>query len=85
MSKAKAYLSQIDLRGLTLDEALMKTERYLDDAIMAGIPSVTLIHGKGTGVLRRGIHKMLQERSNIKAYRVGNMDEGGIGVTVVEL
>jgi len=85
MSKAKSVSSQIDLRGLTLDEALMKTERYLDDAIMAGIPSVTLIHGKGTGVLRRGIHKMLQERSNIKAYRVGNMDEGGIGVTVVEL
>ncbi|MDD4570343.1 MAG: endonuclease MutS2 [Tepidanaerobacteraceae bacterium] len=85
MSKAKDISSQIDLRGLTLEEALIKTDRYLDDAMIAGIPRVTLIHGKGTGVLRRGIHDMLKTRSNIKTYRQGHIDEGGIGVTVVEL
>ncbi|HHV17383.1 MAG TPA: endonuclease MutS2 [Thermoanaerobacterales bacterium] len=85
MSKAKEISSEIDLRGLTVDEALMKVDNYLDDALMAGVTSVTLIHGKGTGALRRSINDMLKNRPNIKAFRLGNMDEGGSGVTVVEL
>jgi DNA mismatch repair protein MutS2 len=84
MGKRKDIPTSLDLRGLTLDEALIKVDKYLDDAYMAGIPAVTLIHGKGTGVLRKGIQEMLRERSNIKTYRPGNIDEGGLGVTVVE-
>jgi len=85
MSKMKDISTEIDLRGLILDEALIKVDRYLDDAMMAGLSRVTLIHGKGTGALRRGIHDMLRKRPRIKAYRLGNIDEGGSGVTVVEL
>lgn len=85
MEKAKNISNQIDLRGMSLDEALIKVDKYLDDAIMAGLSSVLLIHGKGTGVLRQGIQDMLRKRSGIKSFRAGNIDEGGLGVTVVEL
>lgn len=85
MSKAKEISTEIDLRGLTVDEALAEVDNYLDDAMMAGVARVTLIHGKGTGALRQGITDMLKTRSDIKAFRLGNMDEGGSGVTVVEL
>jgi len=85
MEKARNISNRIDLRGLTLDEALLKVEKYLDDAFLAGMSSVYLIHGKGTGVLRQGISDMLRKRSEVKHFRTGNMDEGGMGVTVVEL
>lgn len=85
LEKVKNISTEIDLRGLTLDEALLKVDRYLDDAFMAGVTNVTLIHGKGTGVLRNGIQNMLRTRKNIKSFRLGNYDEGGAGVTVVEL
>ncbi|AEE90868.1 MutS2 protein [Tepidanaerobacter acetatoxydans Re1] len=85
MSKAKEISTEIDLRGLTVDEALAEVDNYLDDAMMAGVARVTLIHGKGTGALRQGITDMLKTRSDIKAFRLGNMEEGGSGVTVVEL
>lgn len=85
MDKARQISTEIDLRGLTLDEALIKVDRYLDDVKIAGIPRVTLIHGKGTGALRKGITEMLRNRRDIKSFRLGNIDEGGSGVTVVEL
>ncbi len=85
MAKAKEISTEIDLRGLTVDEALIKVDNYLDDAMMAGVTNVTLIHGKGTGALRRAINDMLKTRPSIKAFRLGNIDEGGSGVTVVEL
>jgi len=85
MSKAREISTEIDLRGLTVDEALIKTDNYLDDAKLAGMKTVTLIHGKGTGALRRGINEMLKRRPDIKSFRLGNIDEGGSGVTVVEL
>lgn len=84
MEKARNVSNQIDLRGLTLDEALLKVDKYLDDAYLAGMSSVYLIHGKGTGVLRQGIQDMLRKKSEVKHFRPGNMDEGGLGVTVVE-
>lgn len=85
MDKARQISTEIDLRGLTLDEALIKVDHYLDDAKIAGIPQVTIIHGKGTGALRKGITEMLRGRRDIKSFRLGNIDEGGSGVTVVEL
>lgn len=83
--KLKSFSKEIDLRGNTLEEALFKTDKYLDDAQIAGVAQVIIIHGKGTGVLRRGIEDMLKQRKGIKEYRLGRHDEGGMGVTVVEL
>lgn len=85
LTKAREISRELDLRGLTVDEALIKIDNYLDDAKLAGMKTVTLIHGKGTGALRRGINEMLKNRSDIKSFRLGNVDEGGTGVTVVEL
>ncbi|MCG0274540.1 MAG: endonuclease MutS2 [Thermosediminibacteraceae bacterium] len=84
MEKTKEISREIDVRGLTLDEALLKVEKYLDDASIAGLTSVVIIHGKGTGVLRKGIQDMLKTRKDIKSFRPGNLNEGGLGVTVVE-
>lgn len=81
--KSKTISTEIDLRGKTLDDALINVDRFLDDALMAGIPSVTIIHGKGTGVLRKGIQQMLRRRKNL-CFRNGDISEGGTGVTVVE-
>ncbi|MGB9976672.1 endonuclease MutS2 [Thermovenabulum sp.] len=84
IEKAKNIESKIDLRGLTLDEAILKVEKYLDDARVAGLPSIMIIHGKGTGILRKGIQDLLKKRKDVKTFRPGNYNEGGIGVTVVE-
>jgi len=84
-AKARAVATQIDLRGQTLDEALMNVDKYLDDAYLGSLPQVTIIHGKGTGVLRAGIMQMLKRHSHVKSYRSGGFGEGGIGATIVEI
>lgn len=84
-SEIKAVKTEIDLRGMQLEEALMETDMFLDRSIMAGTPSVTIIHGKGTGVLRSGIHNMLRKHPHVKSFRQGKYGEGENGVTVVEL
>lgn len=84
-AKAREVASQIDLRGQTLDEALMNVDKYLDDAYLGGLPQVTVIHGKGTGVLRAGIMQLLKRHSHVKSYRSGGFGEGGIGATIVEI
>ena len=76
---------EIDLRGVTVDEAVREVDQYLDRAVLAGFPQVTLIHGKGTGALRRGIVEYLRTHPHVKTARGGGMGEGGTGVTVVEL
>jgi DNA mismatch repair protein MutS2 len=77
--------SEIDLRGKLVEEALVDIEKYLDDAILAGFKQVHLIHGKGTGALRKGIHTFLAKHRRVASYRNGEYNEGGLGVTVVEL
>ena len=75
----------VDLRGMDSEEATYTADKYLDDACMSGLSEVTIIHGKGTGVLRTAINDMLKRHPHVKSYRLGNYGEGGNGVTVVEL
>jgi len=73
------------LRRLTTEEALYRLDQYLYDAFMAGLTSVRIVHGKGTGKLRRAVHESLAKHPLVKSYRLGDYGEGDYGVTVVEL
>lgn len=77
--------SEIDLRGYMVDEALIELDKYLDDAVLSGLESVRIIHGKGTGALRSGIWEFLRRHHHAKDYRSAAFGEGDLGVTVVEL
>ncbi|MDY3929637.1 MAG: endonuclease MutS2 [Clostridia bacterium] len=81
----KAVSTTCDVRGQNLEEALMNVEKFLDDCYLAGISPVTVIHGKGTGILKKGIHEMLRKQKYVKSYRLGTFGEGENGVTIVEL
>ncbi len=83
--KCASTKPHVDLRGLTLEEALSQLEKYLDDSLLAGLDAVVIIHGKGTGRLRQGIHQHLESWGRSGHYRLGEEDEGGSGVTVVTL
>ncbi len=83
--KVRSIAAQIDVRGQLLEEAMMNVDKYLDDAYLAGLNQATIIHGKGTGVLRSGILQLLKSHSHVKAYRSGGFNEGGIGATIVEI
>ena len=76
---------ELDLRGMAVDEALPAVDLFLDRAVLAGIPAVTLIHGKGTGVLRAAVQQHLRSHPSVKSYRLGKYGEGEDGVTIVEL
>ena len=84
-SPARSVSMSCDVRGMALDEALDEVALYLDQAALAGLHEVTIVHGKGTGVLREGIQKALKAYPNVKSYRRGRYGEGEEGVTVVEL
>ena len=81
----KNISSSCDLRGMDSEEAVYTADKYLDDAYMGGLGEVTIIHGKGTGILRKSINDMLKRHPHVKNYRLGEYGEGGTGVTVVEL
>ena len=84
-NKVQDISTSLDLRGLRADEALLEVEKYLDDAMLAGLSRVYLIHGKGTGALRSVVHRELSQHRGVKSYRLGEQGEGGSGATVVEL
>jgi len=76
---------ELDLRGERFEDAIMRAEKYIDDAVLSNYHQVSIIHGKGTGALRQGIQQFLKNHSRVKSYRFGEAGEGGYGVTVVEL
>ncbi len=75
---------ELDLRGERYEDALLKVEKYIDDALLANYPRVSIIHGKGTGALRQGVQEYLRNHRSVKKIRFGEAGEGGSGVTVVE-
>lgn len=84
MSKSLAVGTEINLLGKTVDEAVAELDKYLDDAYLAHIPSVRIVHGKGTGALRKGVHNFLRRHKYVASYRLGEFGEGDAGVTIVE-
>ncbi|NLT94940.1 MAG: endonuclease MutS2 [Clostridia bacterium] len=84
-AKSETIKNELDFRGLNVEEAMPLVDKYLDDAYLSGLSQVYLIHGKGTGVLRSSIREMLKKHPHVKSIRSGDYNEGGTGVTVVEL
>ncbi len=76
---------ELDLRGERYEDAILRTEKYIDDALLANYGRVSIIHGVGTGALRQGIQSYLKKHKRVKSFRFGEAGEGGLGVTVVEL
>ena len=81
----KSAITEIDLRGMTVEEALMETDRAIDTALLTSIGQITIIHGKGTGALRAAIHQFLKRHKSIKTFRLGAFGEGEAGVTIATL
>ena len=78
-------INEVHLRHLIVDEALLKLDKYLNDAFMAGLYQIRVVHGKGTGTLRQAVREQLAKHPLVKSYRPGGYGEGGNGVTIVEL
>ena len=83
--KAKTVNSEINVIGQNVDEAIFIIDKYLDDCALAKLPSVRIVHGKGTGKLRQGIHNFLKKHPHVKSFRLGTFGEGEMGVTIVEI
>lgn len=84
-SKMESIMPSINVRGSLLDDAVMDVDKYLDDAYIAGLKEVTIIHGRGEGILREGLHQILKSHKHVSKFRKGAYNEGGDGVTVVQL
>ncbi len=84
-SKVQSVMPSINVRGSLLDDAVMDVDKYLDDAYIAGLKEVTIIHGRGEGILREGLQQMLKRHKHVSKFRKGAYNEGGDGVTVVQL
>ncbi len=83
MSKITGISTEINLLGRTVDEAICELDKYLDDAYLAHLPSVRVVHGKGTGALRSAVHSHLKRQKHVKEFRLGEYGEGDAGVTIV--
>ena len=85
MRKSLSVSTEINLLGKTVDEAIAELDKYLDDASLAHLSSVRIVHGKGTGALRKGIHQYLRRQKHVRSFRLGEFGEGDAGVTIAEL
>lgn len=85
MSKSLSVRPEINLLGKTVDEAVAELDKYLDDALLSHLNTVRVVHGKGTGALRKGIHEYLRRQKHVKSYHLAEFGEGDAGVTIVEL
>lgn len=85
MGKSLSVSPEINLLGKTVDEAVAELDKYLDDALLSHLNTVRVVHGKGTGALRKGIHEYLRRQKHVKSYRLAEFGEGDAGVTIVEL
>lgn len=84
MSKSASVSTEINLLGKTVDEAVAELDKYLDDAYIAHLKTVRVVHGKGTGALRKGVHNYLKRQKHVDSFRLGEFGEGDAGVTIVE-
>lgn len=82
--KSKSVSPEINVIGLTVEDAIFAIDKYLDDCYLANLPNARIVHGKGTGKLREGIHAFLRKHPHVKSFRLGTFGEGEMGVTVVE-
>ncbi len=85
MEKSKAATTEINLLGMTVDEACMELDKFIDNAALAHLPSIRIVHGKGTGALRKGVQQYLRRNKHIKSFRLGEYGEGDAGVTIAEI
>lgn len=85
MSKSMSVRPEINLLGKTVDEAVAELDKYLDDALLSRLSTVRVVHGKGTGALRKGIHEYLRRQKHVKSFHLAEFGEGDAGVTIVEL
>ena len=85
MSKSLSVRPEINLLGKTVDDAVAELDKYLDDALLSHLNTVRVVHGKGTGALRKGIHEYLRRQKHVKSYHLAEFGEGDAGVTIVEL
>lgn len=85
MNKSMSVRPEINLLGKTVDEAVAELDKYLDDALLSHLSAVRVVHGKGTGALRKGIHEYLRRQKHVKSFHLAEFGEGDAGVTIVEL
>lgn len=85
IEKSKAATTEINLLGMTVDEACMELDKFIDNAALAHLPSVRIVHGKGTGALRKGVQQYLKRNKHVKSFRLGEYGEGDAGVTIAEI
>ena len=83
--KPKKVSTEINVLGQTVEEACFLIDKFLDTAALSMLPNVRIVHGKGTGALRTGVHKFLKTHPHVKSFRLGTFGEGEMGVTIVEL
>ena len=83
--KTRRAALEIDLRGQSVDEAVMELDGFIDRAVLSGMEQISIIHGKGTGALRAGIHSYLKRHKNVAGFRLGTFGEGEAGVTIATL
>ncbi len=85
IQKSLSVRPEVNLLGRTVDEAIVELEKYLDDAYLAGLSAVRIVHGKGTGALRQGVHRFLHASKHVRSFRLADRNEGGDGATIVTL